>query len=78
LNQVIAGLKPKQRVALLLHRIDGLNYVEIAREIGISASGARLLVETERQSRPRGLAPFSGEKLVPWYCRPGALAAAVN
>ena len=45
LNQVIASLKPKQRVALMLHRIDGLTYAEIAREMGISASGAHLLVD---------------------------------
>lgn len=46
LNDVIASLKPKYRVALMLRRIDGLNYVEIAREMGISEAGARLLVRT--------------------------------
>lgn len=46
LNNVIARLKPKYRVALMLHRMDGLNYVEIANEMGISVSGARLLVNT--------------------------------
>lgn len=46
LNHAIAQLKPKQRVALLLHRIDGLSFVEIAREMNISQSGARLLVDT--------------------------------
>lgn len=46
LNEVIINLKPKQRVALMLHRMDGLTFVEIAREMGVSASGARLLVNT--------------------------------
>ncbi len=46
LNDIIAQLKPKQRIALLLHRVDGLSFVEIAREMGISQSGARLLVDT--------------------------------
>lgn len=45
-DEVIAGLKPKQRVAFLLHRIDGLTFVEIAQRMGISPSGARLLVDT--------------------------------
>lgn len=46
LNDVVASLKPKYRVALMLHRMDGLSYAEIAREMGISESGARLLVST--------------------------------
>lgn len=46
LGAIIDTLKPKQRVAFLMHRIDGLSFVEIARRLGISQSGARLLVET--------------------------------
>jgi RNA polymerase sigma factor (sigma-70 family) len=46
LNDAIARLKPKQRVALLMHRMDGMSFVEIGRELGISQSGARLLVDT--------------------------------
>ena len=46
LAAVIDTLKPKQRVALLLHRIDGLSFVEIARRMQISPSGARLLVKS--------------------------------
>lgn len=46
LAAIVDTLKPKQRVAFLLHRVDGLSFVEIARRLGISQSGARLLVET--------------------------------
>jgi len=46
LNDVIANLKPKHRVALMLRRMDGLTFIEIAREMGISEAGARLLVGT--------------------------------
>lgn len=41
---IVAELKPKERAAFLLHRIDGLGYAEIARRMRISESGARLLV----------------------------------
>jgi RNA polymerase sigma-70 factor (ECF subfamily) len=45
LAAIIDTLKPKQRVALLLHRLDGLSFAEIGRRMGISPSGARLLVK---------------------------------
>jgi RNA polymerase sigma factor (sigma-70 family) len=41
---IISQLKPKQRIAFLMHRIDGLSYAEIARQMRISEAGARLLV----------------------------------
>ena len=44
LNGVIATLPAKERVALLMHRIDGASFVEIADHLGVSHSGARLLV----------------------------------
>ncbi|WP_222990367.1 RNA polymerase sigma factor [Sphingomonas colocasiae] len=44
LAAIIGRLKPKERSAFLLHRIDGLNYVEIARRLNVSESGARGLV----------------------------------
>jgi RNA polymerase sigma-70 factor (ECF subfamily) len=46
LGAIVDTLKPKQRAAFLMHRVDGLSFVEIARRLGISQSGARLLVET--------------------------------
>jgi RNA polymerase sigma-70 factor (ECF subfamily) len=46
LDAVLARLKPRQRVALLLHRIEGLSFEAIGRELGMSRSGARRLVET--------------------------------
>ena len=46
LDAAIARLSPKQRVALMMHRIDGLSYVEIARRLGMSRSGAANLVAT--------------------------------
>lgn len=46
LGAIVDTLKPKQRVAFLMHRVDELSFVEIARRLGISQSGARLLVET--------------------------------
>ena len=46
LDEALAHLKPKQRIALLLHRVDGLSFAEIGRELGMSPSGARKLVET--------------------------------
>jgi RNA polymerase sigma-70 factor (ECF subfamily) len=45
LEQALAGLKPKQRAALLMHRIDELSFAEIGRRMGLSPSGARKLVE---------------------------------
>ena len=44
LNSAIANLPSKERVALLMHRIDGANFTEIAAHLGVSHSGARLLV----------------------------------
>ena len=44
LARAIDTLNPKQRVAFLLHRVEGLSFAEIGRRMGISASGARLLV----------------------------------
>lgn len=37
-------LKPQQRVAFLMHRVDELSYAEIGARLGISESGARKLV----------------------------------
>ncbi len=45
LERAIAALKPRQRTALLLHRLDGLSFAEIGRRMGVSPSGARKLVE---------------------------------
>lgn len=45
LNEAIAMLRPNERVALLLRRIDDLTYGEIAERLGVSESGARLLVD---------------------------------
>lgn len=45
LEAAIAALKPRQRTALLLHRLDGLGFAEIGRRMGVSSSGARKLVE---------------------------------
>jgi RNA polymerase sigma-70 factor (ECF subfamily) len=50
LDAALAQLKPKQRVALLLHRIDGLSFAAIARELDMSPSGARQLVETAHKA----------------------------
>jgi RNA polymerase sigma factor (sigma-70 family) len=44
LNAAINNLKPKERVALLMHRIDGASFADIAVHLGVSHSGARLLV----------------------------------
>jgi RNA polymerase sigma-70 factor (ECF subfamily) len=44
LATIVAGLKPKQRAAFLMNRVDGLTYAEIARRMRISPAGARLLV----------------------------------
>lgn len=44
LNAAIQNLKPKERAALLMHRIDGASYADIAAHFGVSHSGARLLV----------------------------------
>jgi len=45
LAAIIDTLRPKQRVAFLMHRIDGLSFAEIGRRMNISQSGARLLVD---------------------------------
>ncbi len=45
LSVVIDQLKPKQRAAFLMHRIDGLTFVEIGERLGMSPSGARMLVK---------------------------------
>jgi RNA polymerase sigma factor (sigma-70 family) len=44
LATIVAELKPKQRAAFLMHRIDGLSHAEIGRRLHISESGARLYV----------------------------------
>ncbi|WP_222990369.1 RNA polymerase sigma factor [Sphingomonas colocasiae] len=44
MNEVIAALPVKERVAFLMHRVDGAPFTEIARDLGVSHSGARLLV----------------------------------
>lgn len=44
LNNAIAKLPAKERVALLMHRVDGASFTEIAAYFGVSHSGARLLV----------------------------------
>lgn len=46
LAAIIDELKPKERAALILHRVDGLSFAEIARQMRISPSGARLLVKS--------------------------------
>lgn len=45
LDAALDSLKPKHRKALLMHRLDGLSFAEIARRMDISPSGARKLVE---------------------------------
>lgn len=45
LEAALATLKPKQRTALLMHRLDGASFAEIGRQLGMSPSGARKLVE---------------------------------
>jgi RNA polymerase sigma factor (sigma-70 family) len=45
LEAALARLKPKQRTALLMHRVDELSFAEIGRRLGVSPSGARKLVE---------------------------------
>jgi len=45
LEAAIATLRPRQRTALLMHRLDGLSFAEIGRRMGVSPSGARKLVE---------------------------------
>lgn len=45
LEAAIASLRPRQRTALLMHRLDGLSFAEIGRRMGVSPSGARKLVE---------------------------------
>lgn len=50
LDAALAQLKPRQRVALLLHRIDGLGFAAIGRELDMSPSGARQLVETAHKA----------------------------
>lgn len=44
LNAAIENLRPKERVALLMHRVDGASFGDIATHLGVSHSGARLLV----------------------------------
>jgi RNA polymerase sigma-70 factor (ECF subfamily) len=43
---IIDLLPPKQRVAFLMHRLDGLSFAEIGRRLRISQSGARFLVNS--------------------------------
>lgn len=45
LEAALATLKPRQRTALLMHRLDGASFAEIGRQLGMSPSGARKLVE---------------------------------
>lgn len=45
-NEMLACLTAKERVAFLLFRVDGANFAEIAAHLGISNSGARYLVSS--------------------------------
>lgn len=45
LEAALGRLKPKQRTALLMHRVDELSFAEIGRRMGLSPSGARKLVD---------------------------------
>lgn len=44
LDEALANLPDMQRTALLMHRLDGLSFAEIGRQIGYSPAGARQLV----------------------------------
>lgn len=55
LSQAIDNLRPKERVALLMHRIDGASFAEIADHLGVSHSGARLLVSRAFERCTAGL-----------------------
>ena len=60
LAAVVDTLKPKERAAFLMHRMDGLTFSDIARRLRMSPSGARKLVATafatcvERMSEEQG------------------------
>lgn len=45
-NGAIATLPPKERVAFLMHRVDGSSFADIAAYLGVSQSGARHLVKS--------------------------------
>lgn len=55
LAEIVATLKPKQRAAFLLNRVDGLSFAEVARQLNISESGARALVNRALEICVRGL-----------------------
>lgn len=44
LEEAIRGLKPRHRQALILNRIHGMTYAEVARSLNVSESEARRLV----------------------------------
>lgn len=58
--EVIDAMPPRRRQAFLLHRIDGLSYLEIARTMGVSIKAvekhlAAAMVELVRQMQIEGL-----------------------
>lgn len=45
LESAVLKLTPRERNFLLLNRLEGISFAEIARRAGVSASGVRLIVE---------------------------------
>jgi RNA polymerase sigma-70 factor, ECF subfamily len=65
LTDLLLGLDPRDRAALLLAELEGYTASEIAAELGLSAGAVRTRLTRSRQRLRAGLAPFTeadGEK----------------
>jgi RNA polymerase sigma factor (sigma-70 family) len=56
LSRALAGIPPRQRSALLLAEVHGLNGLELAEALGVTHAGARALLTRARESLRQALA----------------------
>jgi RNA polymerase sigma-70 factor, ECF subfamily len=63
--KAIHALPPNQRMAVTLHRFEGLSYAEIAAAMGCSISAVEALLHRAKQTLKKRLAPWVGLQASP-------------
>jgi RNA polymerase sigma factor (sigma-70 family) len=65
LEETVRGLPPRLRDALILHRIEELSYVDVARRMGVSQTTAKRLVAEAILICHRAVSAATGEDQIP-------------